>query len=411
MKRIGMMFLFLACVLSLGAADSPDFRGPDRNGLFKAETGLLKSWPEAGPKRLWTAEGLGQGYASMAVVDGKVYTTGKERDTGKLFAFDAAGKQLWATAYGEEFHGAGFPGSRTTPTYYKGTLYLMTSLGTVVAVDAADGKVRWQADVLQRFGGGKSSESLLPKFGIAESLLVVDDQIICTPGAPQAVMAALSPADGKTLWQTPGIDEISAYCSPRLYDADGHRFIVTMTAASMIAVNPKNGALVWRQSYPATYNIHAVSPVWEDGYIYISDGYGQGGSCFKLADDGASVSLAWREKTLDIHHGGSVLLDGVIYGASNSKHWISLELKTGKVIETLRRQGKGSMVYADGHIIAYTEGGDVILAKPNQGKFEIVSTFEMKDGSGQNWSHPVVSNGVLYIRHGKLLAAYDIKAR
>ncbi|WP_243436146.1 PQQ-binding-like beta-propeller repeat protein [Acanthopleuribacter pedis] len=409
-----MFATMIALVCCLGfaviAADSTDFRGPDRNGIFTAETGLLKQWPEAGPKRMWTAEGLGQGYASVTVVGGKVYTTGKFGDSGALFAFDNKGKQLWRTDYGDEFHGSGYPGSRTTPTYYKGSLYLMTSLGTVVAADAETGKIKWKVDVLARFGEGQKAESLLPKFGIAESLLVVDDQLICTPGTKKAVMAALSLKDGQTLWTTPGNDEISAYCSPRLYEDGGHRFILTMTAASMIAVNPKDGALIFRQSYPATYNIHAVSPVWQDGYIYVSDGYGQGGSCFKLADDGKSVSLAWREKTLDIHHGGTVLVDGVIYGASNSKHWISLDLKTGKVLETVRRQGKGALIYADGRLIGYTEKGEVVMAKPNKGKIEVVSRFEMKEGSGHHWSHPVVNKGTLYVRHGKVLAAFDVRA-
>ena len=392
------------------AVDSPEFRGPNRNGIFQ-EKNLMKSWPEAGPKMLWSVEGLGQGYASVSIADGRLYTTGKQGDQGYAFAYDLKGKQLWSSAYGREHHGSGYPGTRTTPTVHGDKLFLVSSIGEVVALNTADGKVAWRVDMLERFGGGANRESLYPRFGIAESPLVVDNKVICTPGGKEAVMAALDPKTGKTLWKTKSIGDISGYCTPRLYQEGGRRMIVTMTSGSMIAVDPANGSLIWRQDYPATYNIHAVSPVWQGPYIYVSDGYGQGGACFKMADNGKSVKQVWDEKTLDIHHGGTVLVNDYIYGASNSKNLICLKLNDGGVASSIRRFGKGSLIHADGLLIGYTERGKVKLVDPNPNDMKVISEFELELGSGQHWAHPVVSDGVLYIRRGKAMAAFDIRAK
>lgn len=95
--------LALALSLTLVAAptfaESPTFRGPDRDGIYTA-TGLVDKWPKAGPKKLWSTTGLGEGYASLAIHDGRIYTTGKNGNQGFAQAFDLNGKSLWKTGYG-----------------------------------------------------------------------------------------------------------------------------------------------------------------------------------------------------------------------------------------------------------------------------------------------------------------------
>ena len=386
------------------AADSPRFRGPNGDGIFEG-SGLLTSWPEAGPELLWTAEGLGESYASVSVAGGRLYTTGISSGRGNVYAFDLGGNLLWKKDYGPEFNGSGYPGSRTTPTVYKGALYLLSALGKAVALDAATGELIWEVDLFGRFQGKN------PYFGVSESPLVVDGKVIFTPGGPDASVVALDPMTGETKWKSTGLGDSSAYCTPRLFDNGEQRQIITLVAEHMAGLDPATGAVLWRDSEKAKYDIHAVSPefVGKDG-IYISHGYGQGGKFFRLAADGNSVTQVWTEPKLDVHHGGAVVLDNRIYGAASNGSWFVLEAEDGTVAAEIKKLGKGSIAYADGRLYGYTEEGRVVLVDPDPKSFREVSSFEINRGSGNHWSHPVIAGGVLYIRHGDVLMAFGVKA-
>ena len=73
-------------------------------------------------------------------------------------------------------------------------------------------------------------------------------------------------------------------------------------------------------------------------------------------------------------------------------------------------KGKGSIIAADGMLYCYDERrGAVALVNPDPAKFDIVSEFRITKGVGPHWAHPVIVNGVLYIRHGFALMAYKVK--
>lgn len=406
MLRSPLFALIAALAVSpIQATDSPRFRGASGNGIF-AEAGLLDSWPESGPKLLWTAEGLGESYASVTTAGGRLFTTGLIDQRGQLFALDLDGNRVWVKDYGAEHDGKGYPGTRNTPTVHGGKLYLLSSLGHAMAFDAKSGDERWRVDLFEKLEGKNTY------FGLAESLLIVDGKVIVTPGGPDASVAALDAETGKTVWTTKGLSDGPAYCTPRLLDSGKHRQIVTFVAKQMVGIDPDDGTVLWRQPYEVEYDIHAVSPVFPTANtIFVSHGYGQGSKLFELADDGRSVKEKWSNAELDVHHGGAVVHDGRIYGAASKKTWYSLDAATGEVVASIRRLGKGAMVMADGHLYGYTEGGDVVLVDPDPADFKAISTFKIERGSGQHWSHPVVSNGVLYVRHGEVLMAYDVKDR
>ncbi len=380
-------------------ADSPQFRGPDRDGMFPSSN-LAKSWPEGGPEKLWSVSGLGEGFTSITVVEGRLYTTGMSDGIGSVFAFDTSGKKLWQTSYGKIHSGGGYPGTRSTPTYDDGLLYIMSSIGKALALDAATGEIQWQKEL-----DGRDI-----RWGITESPLVVDDKVIFTPGGESATMVALDKKTGAQKWAMNTLSEASGYCSPRLFDDGRRRQIVTLTSGHMIGVDPENGELLWRYAYPVSYGIHAVSPLFAGGSIYVSDGYGQGGKMFDLSADGRSVSLAWEEADLDVHHGGAVVVRGVIYGAANNGTWHALDVGSGDTKATIRRLGKGSVIYADGRLYGYTEKGEVVLVNPDPTNFEVISRFDITEGDGRHWAHPVIAGSVLYIRHGDVLIAYDLSA-
>ncbi len=399
----------LALAVSLAAplafaADVPRFRGADADGVFAAETGLLQIWPEGGPKLIWQAEGLGESYASMTIAGGRIYTTGLAGGRGYVFALDQGGKQLWKQDYGAEFDGRGYPGTRNTPTVDGGRLFTVSSLGKAVSLEAETGKIRWQVELLETFGGKNTY------FGLAEQPLLTGGKVIYTPGGEDNALVALDPDSGKTLWQSKGLSDNSAYCSPRLYDDGERRQIVTLLAKSMAGVDPADGTVLWRQPLEKQYDIQANSPVFHGDTIYVSHGYDQGGHAFQLAADGASVKELWREADLDVHHGGALVHDGHIYGAASNGTWYALDAATGKPAASIRRLGKGSMVFADGRLYGYTEGGEVLLVDPDPANFKIVGTFEITQGEGNHWSHPVVAGGTLYVRHGDFLMAYDVRS-
>ncbi len=387
------------------ATDSVQFRGPDRNGIYP-ETGLMRQWPERGPVELWSLDGLGQGYGSMSIVNGSLYVTGVKSGNEYVYAVSLSGEKKWEQSMGKAHSGSGYPGSRSTPTYDQGALYVMNSVGKIFRLNAETGKIDWELDMSKRFENVRS-----PHFGFAESLLIDGDRVICTPGGKGATVAALDKKTGKTVWTTPGLDEATSYCSIRVFDNGKVRQYITMTSKSMIGVDPKDGALLWRHDYPAQYDIHAVSPVFSGNLIYVSDGYKQGGTMVELAADGKSVAPKWTEKSLDCHHGGLVEIGGYIYGAASNGRWVCLDINTGEVKKAIKGVGKGSVIYADGMLIGYGEKGKMGLFKASPDQFDLISEFEIEKGKGQHWSHPVISAGKLYVRRGNVLMAYEIQSK
>lgn len=404
LHRIVSLSLTAFALLPAIAADSPSFRGPARNGVFPS-TGLMKSWPEGGPAEKWAFEGLGQGYSSVTVVGDTIYTTGKTDAEGFLYAIGRDGKLKWKASYGPEGEGSGFPGARSTPEYDHGVLYLTSSEGHLLAFDATNGTKLWDVDLLKTYGGEN------PRFGISESVLIDGNNLICTPGGTDSAVIALDKKNGQLVWRTTGLSDKASYCSARIFDNGTVRQIINLTATSMVGIDPKNGSVLWRQDYPVTYGIHAVSPVFHNNYIYVADGYNQGGIGFELAADGKSVRELWREKSLDVHHGGLVEVGGYAYGASSTGTWGCVDMKTGEVVARHKELGKGSVIYADGLLYGYDEKGMVGLMDPSRDKFRVISSFKVERGAAQHWSHPVIVDHELFIRHGDVLMCYDIGAK
>jgi len=389
---------------SVFAVDWPQFRGPTRNGQ-SPETGLMKSWPEGGPKELWSFEGLGQGYASIAVADGLVYTTGMVGSEGILFAFDLNGNLKWKFNYGPEWTGDR-PGTRTTPTIDGDRLYLMSGMGRIDCRNAKTGEPIWHKDTLQEFNGKNIS------WGIAESILIENEKAICTPGGQDATVVALNKMTGETIWTTKGLSESSAYCSPAVITRGPNRIILTMVQQSIVGIDMKTGTVLWKHPNKVSYDISAVTPAYENGMMYVTNGYRHGGHMFELSADGTASAKKWSEKSLDVHHGGVLLIDGNIHGASTGGTWTCIEPASGKVKFTDKLVGKGSGIYVEGLLYCYGErDGDVGLVKINPAAYETVSSFRITKGSKEHWAHPAISDGRLYIRHGEVLMCYDIKAK
>ncbi len=409
--------LAIACaVAALGLAAStaaawPQFRGPNRDGKAADGVTLMKTWPEGGPKQRWVYDALGDGYGSATVAGQGVYITGMEGNDGVLYALDLDGKLVWKTTYGADWEKA-HRGSRTTPTFHNGKLYLMSGHGRAACYDAKSGKELWAVDTAAVFGARNIS------WGITESPLVLPDKAIFTPGGPKAGMVALNPDTGATVWVCDELGDLSGYCSPILVVRGNRKIIAQLMGTTFVGIEADTGKLLWREArVPAPpYAIQAVSPVYADGRLYITSGYGgERGEMFLLSEDGGAVTRAWRDSDLDCHHGGLILHNGHVYGAADRNHrnqWICLKLETGKVAAMIEGVGKGSVAFADGMLYTLSEKGMMGLVDPDPENFRMVASFRgPSGGAGPYWAHPSIADGRLYVRHGTTLFVYDIRAQ
>lgn len=394
----------------------PQWRGPKRDGR-SAETGLAKQWPEAGPPLLWHVDGIGDGYASAAIAGGAVYVTGMVQNEGRLTALDLDGNRLWQVPYGREWHRAR-RGSRSTPTVLDGRVYLVSAFGEVGCFDAATGARLWQVDATRRFGSRQLD------FGYAESLVVDDRYVYVTPGGVRASVVALDRDTGETRWIAQGLDEAAAYCSPLLFEHGGRDILTTHLAASFVGIEADTGVLLWRHPYDdyharperRFHTDHPNTPLFHDGGLFTTSGYGDGSALTTLAADGASASRTWADWTLDVQHGGAVLVDGHVFGSSmqgeEGGHWTCVEWASGKVAYDMPWNGyPGAVIYADGMLIVYEERtGKVGLVPATPDRFAPVSSFAVPHGQGEHWAHPALAGGRLYLRHGDALMAHDVRA-
>jgi outer membrane protein assembly factor BamB len=391
------------------AADSPQFRGPNRDGKFP-ETGLMKAWPEGGPPIAWVAKGVGKGYASASVVGDTIYVPGTLDDNqGYVFVFDLEGTMKGKIRYGEETQDKQAPGSRSTPTIEEDRMYLISGLGVVSCIKLPEGSILWQVDTLARFNGKNI------QWSIAESPLIEGNTVLCSPGGPDASVAALDKMTGETVWTSKGLSEPSAYCSPDVIVHNGRRIVVTMTAKLVVGLDAKTGEVLWTHPHETDYDIHAVTPVYADGMLYYTAGYKSGGGMLQLSEDGSSVAPKWTDKNLDCQHHGVVLLDGYIYGTAHGsgKGMVCLELESGKMMWNTREVRQGVTVFADGLFYVY-EGpkrGIVHLIEASPKGYELKGAITITEGEGtdKHWAHPTIAGGRLYVRHGDALIAYDVK--
>jgi outer membrane protein assembly factor BamB len=390
------------------------WRGPGRTGIYN-ETGLLKSWPAQGPALLWEATGIGMGYSSTTVTNDAIYITGIRGDKDVLTAFTQEGKKKWDVEYGTMSKAQNSPESRCTPTFSNGKIFVVSGSGELSCVSPA-GKILWTVDYYKKY------QSVVPRFGITESPLLVDNKVIVTPGGNIAAMVAFNVDNGNVVWETPSLNEGSQYVNPLLIEREGKKVIITVTPTWIIGVNAADGKILWKFNFGSVNNdqrggknyIH--TPIYKDGYVFMANGYGQTSAKIKLNSDGKDPELVWKNPEINPHVGGMVLIGNYIYSSTHDNNtfgrWICVDWTTGKTMWTTEWYNKGSVISAEGLLYIYEEkNGNVALVRPNSEKLDIISTFKINGGSGPYWAHPVIDKGRLFLRHGDYLACYSIKAK
>lgn len=414
---LGLVVASLVAISAV-AQNQHGFRGPNRNGIYN-ETGLLKIWPSDGPKQLWETLDAGKGYSSPVIVDNMLYITGMNEDEDKetFVAYTLDGKKVYEIIYGTPWKDS-YPETRTTPTIVNKKAYVTSGNGEVVCINIANGDIIWKVDGNTEFGKKTG------KWGISECPLVFDNKVIFSPGGDQTAVVALDAENGKTIWKSRSLGDISNYASPQLIVHNGKKQILCLTGKNVIGVNPENGTIEWTfdewgqtSAGRGWEKISPNMPLYKDGRIFVCNGYNMNSFMLELNKDLTGVKLLWENSDLDTHIGGFVLVNGTIFGSNwinnGQGNWVAIDWNTGKTKYDTAWEGgnsKGSVISADNMLYCYDERrGTVGLVNTNPEKFDVVSEFRITKGEGPHWAHPVINNGTLYIRHGTALMAYNIK--
>lgn len=426
MRSFWLSFVLLATVMANVAVvaeegDWPQWRGPERDGKAAPQS-LLQSWPEGGPTQKWAFEAAGRGYSSLSVADGQVFTMGSRDDECYVMCLDAkSGKLLWeqpisrASSDQDYLHGWG-GGPRSTPTVDGDAVYALSDTGTVAKLDRRNGAVAWKVDLLE-FPG-----ATIPKWGYSESVLIDGDRAVVTPGG-EKFLVALDKSSGETIWSSEGADENAQYVSVIKGEHAGQAFYTTAAKSGLFIFDHESGKKLFHT--PVTGNGVAVipTPIVGDGFIYHTSDYGAGNVYLKLKSEAGSVTAEQvyhiDNKSMQNHHGGVVLVDGVIYGFTKADggQWLAQDLESGDTLwqERLRGNRSGSIAYADGRLYCYNDGdGSLYLIEPNRdswkvaGKLELPKQTSLDRGRGAIWTHPVIANQTLFIRDQELVYAFDI---
>jgi len=404
-KTLSVAAALFVSVAAIDAADWPQWQGPDRTGMSK-ETGLLASWPATGPAVVWTAGGLGNGYGSMAVTGARVFVQGTRGGRSVVVALNRAdGKEVWSKALGQAGNDDRGPGPRSTPTVDGDRLYVLTEGGDLASLKT-DGTEVWQRNILRDFSGRQL------RWLISESPLVDGAHLIVSPGGDGAGMVKLDKLTGKTVWTSKELSDAAGYSSPIVADVQGVRTYITFTAAAGVGVRASDGQLMFRYPNAANRTANITTPIFFDNKLFFTSAYDTGAGLVGLTAENGSVTAKeiYFTREMKNHHGGVILHNGYFYGFSDSI-LTCLEAATGKLMWRDRSVGKGSVMFADGHLYLQGENNIVGIAEASPAGYKEKGRFTIADKGLSSWAHPVVSGARLYVRNQDTLVTYDIKAR
>lgn len=406
MKLITASLTFL--LLSAAHADDwPQWRGPSRTDV-SGETGLLKQWPEGGPRKLWVFDEAGLGYAGFAVVGDRLYSMGLEDNSAFAFCLNTRdGELVWRTPVAQKYENRWGDGPRSTPTVDGDRVYCMFSRGTLACLRIEDGKVLWQKSMLD-FGGK------IQNWGYTESVLVDGNKVVCTPGGEQGALLALDKMTGETIWQSKNFTEPCQYASIIKATIHGVPQYVQLTAQKLVGIAAADGRLIWESDWPGRIAV-IPTPIVKGNRVYISSGYGVGSKLVEVKPDGSTTDI-WFNKVMKNHHGGVIEVEGHLYGYSDGPGWTCQSLETGEMVWNEKRAlKKGAIGYADGrfYLVEETTGTVVLIdASPEgwqeRGRFVLSPQTQRRKPSGRVWVHPVIANGQLYLRDQEYIYCFDV---
>ncbi|MCX7387010.1 MAG: PQQ-like beta-propeller repeat protein [Planctomycetales bacterium] len=402
----------------LQAADWPQWRGPGRNA--QSEEHLASTdWEKTPPQHLWTASGFGEGYASVAIVKGTLYTLGNTEGGQAVIAAKADdGGVLWKKVITDADPKHDHKGSRCTPSVDGDRLYVVTSNGSLACLKINNGDVLWQRQFSDWSG------KMMSGWGYSESPLVDGERVLCTPGGPDALVVCLDKMTGKEIWACKAAFEGNAgkdgagYSSIVVSDALGIQQYVQLTGKGLIGIRAHDGKQLWMYNRVANGVANIPTPIVDGNRILASTSYKTGTCLVELKKDGEKIVPEEKYfldfKVFNNHHGGMILFNGHIYAGhqQNEGFPTCVNMASGDVVwgGDLRGPGKGSaaVLYIDGHLIFRYQDGTVALIEATPTAYHLKGSFTPDFQAGNSWAHPVVVQGRLYLREQDKLMCYQV---
>ena len=403
--RIILLFAvlgFAAAPFTLaGPNDWPQWRGPNRDGISK-ETGLLKTWPEAGPKVLWKAPS-GDGYSGIVVANGRLYTMHSTRSEELVVCLDAAtGKEIWRFISDNQVYENQFGnGPRSTPIVDGELVFTLGGNGKLNALNAKTGAKVWSHDLRSEFGGQ------IPTWGVSTSPLVDGEMLFVDVGGSGGNgLMAFNKKSGKVAWKSNS--SLPGYSAPIAVAVNGIKQILFFTGTALISASPTDGKQYWSYTWRTSYDVNAATPVLiSPDKVFISSGYNTGAAVLRMkaANGGVKIEEVWKSQVMRNHFASSVLVGDYLYGFDEATlkciNINTQEEKWGK-----RGLGKGSLIYADGHLIVLSERGKLLLIEANPA--EEIEKASAEVLRGRCWTVPTLANGKLYVKNQAEILCLDV---
>ncbi len=385
----------------------PGFRGALRDGV-SAETGIVDSWPEDGPRILWR-RGVGAGFSGIAVDGARAFTLEQQAGVQRLVALDAkSGATLWTTTTGPGFTSGYGDGPRATPVAEGGRVYVVDANARLGAMDVETGKVIWGYDLPESFA------ARVPANGYSSTPVIEGGHLIVEVGAESGAFMAFDKATGERVWSSQS--DHAAYVAPIVVEAHGRRQAVFFSAGGLHALDPADGSLLWHAPWkapcPATgIPLNAASPVFlPPDRIFASAAWGErkGGAVLRIAEGekGLEVEEVWHDATtIDGEIGTAVFLGEHLYGFKGSI-FLAVDAATGETAWSARGFGRGSLIAADGKLIVLGERGNLALVEATPEEYRQLAATQLLDG--RSWTSPSLAGGRLFARNESEMVAVDL---
>ncbi len=418
MKSVTLRAMAIGMALALaagvaGAADWPCYRGANHDQI-STETGLLTSWPAGGPKVLWKIP-VGEAFGAIAIKGDRAYFLAEQDKQEACFCIDtAAGKQVWAVPLDKSIQDKqGGNGPRSAPAVDGDLVYVLGTYLKVTCLNAVDGKVVWAHDLVKEYAGQIKTPGISPWGSAASPIVEGKNVIVVGGGAGQAVMA-FDKATGNLAWKA--LDEKITHATPTPATILGTRQIVCFMQSGLVSISPEDGKELWRYKFPFSV-LTAASPVVGGDMVYCSAGYNVGGAAVKISkgDSGWQVKELWRTPKENVNHWSTpVIRDGYVYGIYGFKeHGTAplkcIELATGKEKWSQKGFGPGQVILVDGHLLATTDKGGVVLVKATPEQYTEVGRAQPL--GGKCWTVPSFSNGRFFMRTVSEMACLELGSK
>jgi outer membrane protein assembly factor BamB len=422
MKRNKLFIAVIICfvvISNLKGQDWPQYLGPGRNSISN-QKGILRSWPQNGPEILWTVN-VGIGFGGPVIKDGKVYLLDRDDKVGdNLRCFElATGKEHWNFAYNAPGSVA-FPGSRSVPTMEGNRVYTCGPNGDLYCVDINTRKSVWNKNVWTDFGGEE-----IPRWAITQCPLIYGDLLILASQAPQAGVVAYDKLTGNVKWKTPALGQVG-YVSPAIAKIEGKDHVVMVTASGreegskgkVVGISPLTGEILWeyanwRCRIPVSSAVDAG-----DSKVLITGGYELGATMIKVekkADGTYGTTELFTTEEFGDQTKTPLFYNGYFYaqyGTNNRRDGMVCMGMDGKILWKTKKNpdfNKGSMILADGLILATDGAKSLYLIEPDPAGYKQIASVELlaeqkstdlrdNDHGTQNWAPIALAGGKLLIR-------------